>query len=97
MRTVYVCTGKDCRRLSAPLRSELQEANVEVQTVGCQNICHGPVGGCVLNGSLYWFERLDGPKALVALTSIDPNVSTEELPKALRHRMVKQRTGRLRD
>jgi hypothetical protein len=93
--TVFVCTGKDCASRLTDRLCELFEPAGEVQRVGCQKICHGPVVGIPIDGELTWFERVQSRKAEGALLTelVSP---PEQLPGPLAKRLVARRTGKLR-
>lgn len=91
-----MCCGSDCRK-AADAHGLLVAAAAQagsVRLVRCQKICSGPVAGLVVHGRLEWFERLRGPKSRRALIRL---VRTGgPLPKRLRKRRVRKRSGRLR-
>ncbi|MFP5369536.1 MAG: hypothetical protein ACLGI3_02150 [Actinomycetes bacterium] len=93
---VFVCCGSDCRRrrdAHALLLAAAAQAGT-VRPVRCQKICSGPVAGVEVAGRLEWFERLRGPKSRGALVRL--LATGGPLPKRLRKRRVRKRSGRLR-
>ena len=91
-----MCCGSDCRS-SGEAHAKLVVAAAEagtVRLVRCQKICSGPVAGLVVKGRLEWFERLRGPKSRRALVHLA--ATGGPLPKRLRKRRVRKRSGRLR-
>jgi len=66
---------------------------VDIERVGCQKVCRGPVVGVAIDGRWQWFERMDSPKALRALEQL---VDDDTLGKPLRKRRSKKRAGKLR-
>lgn len=92
---VHVCRGKHCKK-KAKFRKKALEAlgdDVVVHEVKCQKICSGPVFGVERDGTVEWFERVDGDKSRVALGVF---ARTGELLSALAKRRVPKRRGRLR-
>ena len=67
MTTVYLCTGKDCRRSSGHEELAGSLAGDLVVEVRCQKICKGPVAGLEVDGRLEWFRSLRKAKARKAL------------------------------
>ncbi len=95
-RTLLLCRGSHCRkRLAKAPRVEatLAELPVEVETVGCQKVCRGPVVGWPVAGELQWFERMSSKKALCALEEL---VRDDALARPVRKRRCAKRAGRLR-
>ena len=95
-RKLLLCGGKHCRKIRA--RSDrfnraIELLPVEVERVGCQKICSGPVVGIAIDGDWQWFERMDSPKALSALEQL---IEDDTLGKPLRRRRSRKREGRLR-
>ena len=69
-RTLLVCRGSHCRKKLARngrVIRTLERLDVELETVGCQNVCRGPVIGARVAGDWEWFERVRSRKALGAL------------------------------
>jgi hypothetical protein len=62
--------------------------------VKCQKICHGPVVGLPIAGTMEWFERVDRPKAVEALVRLTNKRTRDSIPKPLRKRHVKKHSGR---
>ncbi|MEX2587389.1 MAG: hypothetical protein WD602_05265 [Actinomycetota bacterium] len=71
-----------------------EHSGATVQTVRCQKVCESPVAGLRIDGRMEWFERVDGPKALRALASLASGWAPDQLPKSLRKRRSKKRSGR---
>ena len=93
--TVYLCRGSSCRdaRGEKELRHGLSEV-ADVCEVRCQRICHGPVIGTEIDGSLEWFERMRSKK--VQRHVVDWLTGTGKLRHSLRKRRVAKRAGRRR-
>jgi hypothetical protein len=83
------CKNHDC--LTDILRTH---ADVSLQLVKCQKICHGPVVGLPIDGRMEWFERVDGVKEIAALVRMTHRGKTDAIPKPLKKRRVKKRSGR---
>lgn len=96
MTTVYLCTGKDCRR--SPGHEELAGglAGDLVVEVRCQKICKGPVAGLEVEGRIEWFRSLRKPKARRALGRLVAAGGDGPLPERLARRRVSKRSGLLR-
>ena len=93
---LLVCGGSHCRKKRA--RDDrfdrwVSRLSVDVEGVGCQKVCRGPVVGVAVDGDWQWFERMDSPKALRALEQL---ITDDTLGKPLRKRRNKKRAGRLR-
>ena len=71
----------------------IERLSVDVEHVGCQKVCHGPVVGVAIDGDWQWFERMDSPKALRALQQW---IEDDTLGKPLRKRRNRKRAGKLR-
>ena len=93
--TVLVCRGKNCvERKKARQRLEQALGEVaEVERVGCQKICSGPVVGVQIEGQLEWFRRIRGSKSRRAVVEL---LAEQKLDKRLRKRRAKKRSGKLR-
>lgn len=93
--TVFVCHGSRCRHQEA--HGELRErlgSVADLAEVRCQRICHGPVVGAAVNGSMEWFERLRSRK--VQLQLVDFVAGSGRMKRGLEKRRVEKRSGRLR-
>jgi hypothetical protein len=93
--TVYLCTGKACRKKKSDhreLRKQL-ESCTDVEEVGCQKCCSGPVVGIEVKGKLEWFTRLrSGGLRRDAVRSLREGSPSKTLWK----RREKKRSGKLR-
>ena len=93
---ILVCTGSHCRRRlarSAGMAEALAGLGVEVERVGCQKVCKGPVLGVRVDGEWQWFRRMDSRKALAALREL---IEAGKLEKRLRKRRDPRRAGKRR-
>ncbi len=93
-RRVLVCHGKNCRRRIKswePLERAIDGVDVEI--VECQKICRPPVVGTEVDGNLEWFAALDSAKSLQRLRQL---LDGGRLRKALKKRLIKKRSGKLR-
>ena len=96
MTTVYLCTGKDCRRSSGHEELAGSLAGDLVVEVRCQKICKGPVAGPEVDGRLEWFRSLRKAKARKALGRLVIARGQGPLPERLAKRRVSKRSGLLR-
>jgi hypothetical protein len=92
--TVAVC--RKCEEHACLERILSDRDGVEVESVRCQKICHGPVAGLVVDGRMEWFERVDGVKQIAALVRMTRREPQDRIPKPLRRRRVKGRAGKVR-
>ena len=69
-------------------------ADVNLRMVRCQKICHGPVVGTEVGGRIEWFERVSSVKELAALVRMTRAKHADKVPKPLRKRRVRRRSGR---
>jgi len=76
------------------LRSFLEDTGLRVQSVGCQKVCKGPVVGLEVDGRMEWFQRVNRPKAMVALARLAQRGGTGKVAKPLAKRWVPKRSGR---
>jgi hypothetical protein len=91
---VLLCTGKHCRGTDAHRKlTALLGQGADVIEVGCQSVCDGPVCGVRMNGELTWFDDLSGRRTREALRSL---LTTGEMRRRLRSRVVAKRTGKRR-
>lgn len=65
-----------------------------IRTVRCQKVCEGPVIGLRIEGRMEWFERMGGSNSLDALDRLIAHGPLPRLPKVLRKRLCKERSGR---
>jgi hypothetical protein len=93
--TIFLCRGSSCRHHKAyeQVRDRLS-AVADLAEVRCQRICHGPVAGVPIQGSLEWFERLGSEKAQRQM--VDLIGGSGRLRHALEKRRVAKRASRLR-
>jgi hypothetical protein len=91
-RKVFVCRKcKDHQCLVGVLEAH---ADLSLQLVKCQKICHGPVVGTVVDGRFEWFERVSSVKELAGLLRLTRKKAPSAIPKPLRKRRVKRHAGR---
>lgn len=88
---VYLC--RKCKGSDAVAGYLRRETPATVTTVRCQKVCESPVAGLQVDGRMEWFERVDGPKALRALASLASGWAPDQLPKCLKKRRSKKRSG----
>ena len=93
--TAYLCNGKSCRKKKADnraLRSQLEQLT-DVQEVGCQKCCSGPVVGIELDGRLEWFSKLrSGTNRRELMRALEKG----RLHKPLKKFREKKRSGKIR-
>jgi hypothetical protein len=95
--TVVVC--KKCKNHDCVVDFLKEHTNAKVKLVKCQKICSGSVAGLEVAGRMEWFEHVNKPKPLVALSRIlgskkrRPS-SRRDLPKVLQKRRVSKHAGR---
>jgi hypothetical protein len=90
---ILICTGRHCRtfdRKRARLESALAGRAVEIEYVGCQKVCRGPVVGVLLQDEWQWFARMGSEKTVAALTEL---VDNGRLRDTLRKRRDRRRAG----
>jgi hypothetical protein len=90
--TVTVC--RKCKNHACLTEILETRADVSLQLVKCQKICHGPVVGFPIAGTMEWFERVDGLKEVAALVRLTNKRKHDTIPKPLRKRRVKKHSGR---
>ena len=94
--TLLICSGSRCRkalRKDDRLQRAVAQLPVEVQWVGCQKVCNGPVVGLAVEGRWEWFERVNSRKAIRALSVL---LEEDLLEKPLRKRRNARRAGKRR-
>jgi len=93
--SVFLCTGSDCvkNKKRFKILKQAISSEAKVQTVKCQKICHGPVAGTFVDGTLTWFEKVDSAKQREALLRL---LQTGRITKSLSKRVFKKRSGKLR-
>ena len=92
---VFVCGGRHCgkeRKARAALLEALQPV-ADVQEVGCQKICAGPVVGLEVAGRLEWYCEIDRGKRRRRVLEL---IQSGEVPKKLVRRWVEKRSGQQR-
>jgi hypothetical protein len=92
---VFVCGGHHCGE-EHKARHALVEALqplADVEEVGCQKICAGPVVGLEVAGRIEWYCEIDRDKRRRRLLEL---VQTGEAPKKLVRRWVEKRSGQKR-
>lgn len=89
--TVMVC--RKCKNSSDVVDYLTSHTRTNVKTVRCQKVCEGPVAGVVVRGRMEWFGKLKGKKQLAALARLVGQSSPAKVPKALRKRRSKERSG----
>jgi len=92
---VLVCNGRRCgkehKALEALVEALAQVADIE--QVGCQKICAGPVAGTEIDGTLEWFRGLRSDKRRRRMVKL---VVEGKLTKRMKKRHVSKRSGQLR-
>lgn len=89
---VFVC--RKCEHHEDVMHDLRRTTKARIMTVRCQKVCESPVAGLRFRGRMEWFERVDGPKALQGLAQLLSGDPPERLPKALKKRRSKKRSGR---
>ena len=92
---ILVCNGKDCRKKTKYHR-KLQEAlaeSGEVEHIGCQKICSGPVVGIQVKGTWQWFAKVRKADDRKAIRRV---IRSGKLAGRARGMRVKKRAGKLR-
>ena len=88
---VLVC--RKCKGSEDVVKFLLKRTNASVRTVRCQKVCEGPVAGLRLDGRMEWFERMDGGKPLKAMAELLLQKPPTKLPKPLKKRRSRERSG----
>ena len=92
MATIYVC--RKCKH-SKELQGALErKTDATVKLVGCQDVCHQPVAGTRVDGSLQWFEGLDRAKRQRALIELVNAGGRGPVPDDLAKALSKKRAGK---
>jgi hypothetical protein len=92
-KKIVVCTK--CK--NAACVTDLLEAHsdVDIRPVRCQKICHGPVVGLKVRGTMEWFERVDDLPSVAALLRLTRGSRRKaKIPKPLRKHRVRRYSGR---
>jgi hypothetical protein len=92
---VLVCGGRHCSKEGKARQAliEVLQPVADIEEVGCQKICQGPVAGLEVGGQLEWYCELDRGKRRRRLVEL---VETGEVPKKLLRRWVEKRSGQKR-
>lgn len=90
---VVVC--RKCKGSQGLISYLLEHTRADVRTVRCQKVCEEPVAGLRVAGRMEWFERLDGSKQRKAMAELIRQEPPAKLPKALRKRRSRARSGSL--
>lgn len=88
---VIVC--KACKGSGGLRKFLAKNGATSVKTVGCQNVCKGPVAGLAVNGRMEWFGRLDERKRWKALARLIKSDGRRGVPKGLESRRLPRRSG----
>lgn len=70
-----------------------KHTNAHIKTVRCQKVCEGPVAGLKVDGRMEWFEEMDGKPQLKALACLAAQRPPSKMPKILKKRRSKDRSG----
>ena len=89
---MYVC--RKCKHHDCLVEVVEAHADVKLQMVRCQKICHGPVVGVEVGGRMEWFERVSSVHELAALLKMTRGKRADKVPKPLKKRRVKKYSGR---
>lgn len=89
--TVMVC--RKCKNSDDVVDYLNSRTRATVQTVRCQKVCKGPVAGVLVRGRMEWFGKLKGEKQLAAMARLVGESSPAKVPKTLRKRMSRERSG----
>jgi hypothetical protein len=88
---IDVC--RKCKRNEC-LVAILETKEVSIRRVRCQKICHGPVVGLEIDGTMEWFERVDDAKSIASLMKLARRGGRTKIPKPLRKHRLRRRSGR---
>jgi hypothetical protein len=92
--TVFVCSGSSCSESKSWRKlCDSLDAYTNVNEVGCQKICDGPVCGVLTPSGLQWFEDLAGKNVR---EDFEQFVTVGSTTKRLAERLVKKRKNKLR-
>lgn len=89
--TVLVCRKCDGHEKVAGYLAA--ETRASIKTVRCQKVCKGPVAAISVRGRMEYFGRLKSGKSLAAMARLANQSSPRKIPKPLRKRLCKQRSG----
>jgi hypothetical protein len=88
---VLVC--RKCKKSEDVVKFLLRRTKASVRTVRCQKVCESPVAGLLVAGRMEWFERMDGAKALKTMAELLLQKPPSKLPKPLKKRRSRERSG----
>lgn len=90
---VYVCTERGCAERAEDVTRVVEALGTvaDVECVGCQDICDGPVVGAPVGDGLEWFARVDGGPQRDALVAAVEDGSG--IPEVLQRRWLRKRSG----
>jgi hypothetical protein len=88
---VLVC--RKCEGSENVTKFLLKRTKASVRTVRCQKVCESPVAGLLVAGRMEWFERMDGAKPLKAMAELLLQKPPSKLPKPLKKRRSRKRSG----
>jgi hypothetical protein len=90
---IDVC--RKCKRNECLLEILESRSDFSVRRVRCQKICHGPVVGFEIAGTMEWFERVGDVKSIASLVKFARRKSEHsKIPKPLRKHRLRRRSGR---
>jgi hypothetical protein len=90
--TVFVC--RKCKGHDKVADYLAAETRASIKTVRCQKVCKGPVAAISVGGRMEYFGRLKGAKSLAAMARLTNQRSPHKIPKRLRKRLSRERSGR---
>jgi hypothetical protein len=88
---VFVC--RKCKHSEEVVDFLHTRTSATVKTVRCQKVCDGPVAGLRVDGRMEWFEKMDGSKQLKAMVCLIEQRPPKKLPKPLKKRRSRARSG----
>ena len=93
--TLFVCTGKDCRKQkkTARLLVDGLDSKYTLREVRCQDVCSALVVGFVHSEKLVWAKKIKSKKDVSAVFK---SLDCSKLPKRIKSKLVKKRAGRLK-
>ena len=89
---IDVC--RKCKRAECLIEILETRDEVSIRRVRCQKICHGPVVGLEIDGTMEWFERVDDAKSIASWVKLARRNGRAKIPKPLRKHRLKRRSGR---
>jgi len=93
---LLVCTADDCKKSlkkHGVVLAAVARGGVEIERVGCQKLCHGPVFGTKVDGTWEWFGRVRSDAAVEALLAL---LEDGRMRKPLRKLRDTERSGKRR-